>query len=196
VGRGILLVLSGPSGVGKSSILKRLLPQDGLVMSISCTTRPPRPGEKDGGEYFFLSTQEFMRRVAAGEMAEYAEVFGNLYGTPKDFLERNLAAGRDVITDIDVQGAEKIKQAFPQAVMLFVAPPGRAELEKRLRTRSTENEPDLLRRLKTADEEMSRLHMYDYIVVNDDLDRAAAVVSAVRTAERAKREKMMEELSW
>jgi guanylate kinase len=182
--------------VGKSTILGEVLKEKGVVTSISCTTRKPRPGEKEGEEYFFLTKEEFMKRAGAGEMAEHAEVFGNLYGTPKAWLLKNLSAGKDVITDIDVQGAKQLKKSFPGAVMIFVVPPTRKVLEERLRARHTDDEPSMRRRLETAEKEMAVIDMYDYVVVNDVLAEAAQTVSAIRRAEHAKRNRIKEEYRW
>ena len=196
MGQGILIIISGPSGVGKSTILGEVLKEKGVVTSISCTTRKPRPGEKEGEEYFFLTKQKFLKRVAAREMAEYAEVFGNLYGTPKEWLVKSLAAGKDVITDIDVQGARQLKKSFPGAVMVFVVPPSKKVLEERLRARRTDDESSMRRRLETAEEEMAAINVYDYVVVNDVLADAAKTVSAIRRAEHAKRDRVEEERRW
>ncbi|MBN1808150.1 MAG: guanylate kinase [Planctomycetes bacterium] len=195
--QGILIVLSGPSGVGKSSILRRLLDgEHGIAMSVSCTTRPPRPGERDGNEYFFLSQDDFLQRVHAGAMAEHAVVFGHHYGTPRDFLEQKLASGIDVVTDIDVQGARQIKLSMPGAVMIFIVAPTRPELESRLRLRHTEDDASLALRLDTAAAEMAEIDLYDYVVVNGVLDSAVRTVSAIRRAEHARRTRSREDFSW
>ena len=190
------MVVSGPSGVGKSTLVRELLSEPGVEMSVSCTTRPPRPGEVHGRDYFFLDREELERRVARGEFAEYAEVFGNLYGTPRAFVEERVAAGRDVVMDVDVKGAMLLRDVFPEAVFVFVLPPSREELARRLRRRGTESEESIERRLRIADEEVRAAGGYDYVVVNDRLEEAAAVLRAIRTAEKARTRRVLEDFSW
>ena len=178
---GSLIVLSGPSGVGKSTLLKKVfsaMPE--LVFSVSCTTRPPRPGEVDGREYYFLSPEEFERRSLAGEFIEEARVFDRRYGTLRSEVMRRLDAGTDVVLDIDVQGAERIRAAAERdpeirrsAVFVMIVPPSLAELEARLRGRNTESAEQLALRISAAARELSRCRIYDYAVVNDDAERAA-----------------------
>ena len=185
------LVLSAPSGGGKTTIARKLLEQRSDVgYSISCTTRKPRPGEVTGRDYFFLTPEEFQTRREKGEFAESAEVHGNWYGTLRREIERVLGEGKHVIMDIDVQGAVQLVRAFPGAVMVFVLPPSAEELLKRLRARKTEDRASLARRMMNALEELRRAEEYHYVVVNDDLERAVARVSAVIDAETSRRERV------
>ena len=193
---GIILVVSGPSGAGKSTLVRELLADQHTVMSVSCTTRRPRPAEQNGRDYFFLSREEFEEKARRGELAEHAEVFGNLYGTPRAFVEEKTAAGLDVVMDIDVQGARQLKEVYPHGVFVFVLPPSRAELERRLRKRGTESEKKLGDRLGIADEEVKAAPMYDYMIVNDVLDQAASLLRAIQAAERATVQRALEEFLW
>ena len=168
---GILIVVSGFSGAGKGTLMKRLVEEyDGYSLSISATTREPRPGEEDGREYFFLSREQFEKRIADHALIEHAEYCGNYYGTPKDYVERELAAGRDVILEIEIQGALKIKEQYPDALLLFVSTPDAAELRRRLSGRGTETAEVILKRLGRAAKEAEGIEAYDYIVINDDLE--------------------------
>jgi guanylate kinase len=185
------LVLSAPSGGGKTTIARKLLERRSDVgYSISCTTRKPRPGELTGRDYFFLTPEEFRTRRERGEFAESAEVHGHWYGTLRREIERVLGDGKHVIMDIDVQGAAQLGSAFPQAVMVFVLPPSADELLKRLRARKTEDRASLARRMMNALDELRRAEEYHYVVVNDDLERAVARVSAVIDAETSRRERV------
>ena len=185
------LVLSAPSGGGKTTIARKLLERRSDVgYSISCTTRKARPGEVTGRDYFFLTPEEFRERRERGEFAESAEVHGNWYGTLRREIERVLAEGKHVIMDIDVQGAAQLGRAFPQAVMVFVLPPSAEELLKRLRARKTEDRASLARRMMNALDELRRADEYHYVIVNDDLERAVARVTAVIDAETSRRERM------
>jgi len=192
--RGVLFVVSAPSGGGKTTLVKAALAADpGLAVSISCTTRRPRAGEADGVDYFFVDRQEFERRRTAGEFVEWAEIFGNLYATPRAPLERALTEGRDLILDVDVLGMSSIKRAFGNdAVGIFVIPPSRDELERRLRARGTDDEAALARRLGRADYEMNEARqrqppIYDHWLVNDQPERAAAELREIIAQERRKR---------
>ena len=168
---GILIVVSGFSGAGKGTLMKRLVEEyDGYSLSISATTREPRPGEEDGREYFFLSREQFEKRIADHALIEHAEYCGNYYGTPKDYVERELAAGRDVILEIEIQGALKIKEQYPDALLLFVLTPDAAELRRRLSGRGTETAEVIRKRLGRAAKEAEGIEAYDYIVINDDLE--------------------------
>ena len=168
---GILIVVSGFSGAGKGTLMKRLVQEyDGYALSISATTREPRPGEEDGREYFFLSREQFEKRIADHALIEHAEYCGNYYGTPKDYVERELAAGRDVILEIEIQGALKIKEQYPDALLLFVSTPDAAELRRRLSGRGTETAEVIRARLDRAAKEAEGIEAYDYIVINDDLE--------------------------
>ena len=173
--RGILLIISGPSGVGEGTVAKALLEgsEGNMVFSVSATTRAPRPGEEHGREYFFLSEEEFEAMIENGEFLEYMHVFGrNHYGTPRRYVEEQLAMGHDVLLDIDVNGAMKVKENCPEAVAIMLAPPTMKELRRRLETRGTEEQPVIERRLAEAKSELSRMAEYDYVVVNDDLELA------------------------
>lgn len=168
---GILIVVSGFSGAGKGTLMKRLVEEyDGYSLSISATTRKPRPGEEDGREYFFLSREQFKKRIADHALIEHAEYCGNYYGTPRDYVEKELAAGRDVILEIEIQGALKIKEQYPDALLLFVSTPDAAELRRRLSGRGTETEEVIQKRLCRAAKEADGIEAYDYIVINDDLE--------------------------
>lgn len=168
---GILIVVSGFSGVGKGTLMKKLVQEyDNYALSISATTREPRMGEEDGREYFFLSREAFEQKIADGGLVEYACYCGNYYGTPRDYVEKQLAMGKSVILEIELQGALKIKKQYPTALLLFVMPPSAEELAHRLTGRGTETEEVIAQRMKRAIEESEGIEEYDYIVVNDDLD--------------------------
>lgn len=185
------LILSAPSGGGKTTIARRLLERRSDVgYSISCTTRRPRGGEVAGRDYFFLTAEEFRLRREREEFAESAEVHGNWYGTLRSEIERVLADGKHVIMDIDVQGAAQLAQTYPHAVLVFVLPPSADVLLERLTARKTEDRASLARRMMSALEELRHAEDYQYVVVNDDLDRAVARVSAVIDAETSRRERV------
>lgn len=165
------MVVSGFSGAGKGTLVKRLLEKyDNYALSISMTTRRPREGERDGVEYFFADKEHFEKKIAEGSLIEYAAYCGNYYGTPRDYVEEQLGAGRDVILEIEIQGALKVKEAFPECLLLFVTPPSVKELERRLRGRGTETEEVIAGRLARAGEEACGMDRYEYLVVNDDLE--------------------------
>jgi len=185
------LILSAPSGGGKTTIARRLLERRSDVgYSISCTTRRPRHGEVPGRDYFFLTLEEFGARRERGEFAECAAVHGNWYGTLRSEIERVLVNGKHVIMDIDVQGAAQLARVYPQAVLVFVLPPSADVLLDRLKARKTEDRASLARRMMSALEELRHAEDYQYVVVNDDLDRAVARVSAVIDAETSRRERV------
>ncbi len=177
-------MLSGPSGAGKGSVRRRLLERMSLRYGVSSTTRKPRPGEVDGREYSFLSRGEFERRIEAGEFIEWAEVYGNLYGTPRQPLLDWLTAGVDVVVEKDVHGASTLRQRCPFSVLVFIMPPTLAQLEQRVRGRGTEDDAQLGRRLARAAQEMEASRHYDYVIVNDDLEECVQTLAAVVTAER------------
>jgi guanylate kinase len=182
------LILSAPSGGGKTTIARRLLERRPDVgYSISCTTRQPRDGEVPGRDYFFLTHEEFGARRERGEFAEWAAVHGNYYGTLRSEIGRVLASGKHVIMDIDVQGAAQLARVYPHAVLVFVLPPSADVLLERLKARKTENRASLARRMMSALDELRHADDYHYVVVNDDLDRAVARVSAVIDAEASRR---------
>lgn len=184
--KGILTVVSGFSGAGKGTIMKELLAKYGqnYALSISATTRAPRPGETDGVEYFFKSREEFEQMIADGELIEYAQYVGNYYGTPKAYVKKQLEAGRDVILEIEIQGALKVRKQFPDALLLFVTPPSAAELKKRLIGRGTESMEVIENRLARALEEAEGLEEYDYLVVNDVLEECVEEVHGIIQNER------------
>ena len=170
--KGTLIVISGPSGVGKGTVVDMLLKKlPGAVLSVSCTTRAPREGEKNGKSYFFISKETFLKMIDEGGFLEYSNHFENYYGTPRFFVEQKLAEGCDVILEIDVDGAKHIRDEFPGALLLMITPPSREELVRRLRLRGTEDEVLIEKRLQRADYEMSRSQFYDYTVINDDLEQ-------------------------
>lgn len=170
--KGVLVVVSGFSGAGKGTLMKALLSHypDRYALSISATTRVPRAGEQHGREYFFLSKPEFEELIAKEALIEYASYVGNYYGTPRDYVLEQMEAGKDVILEIEIQGALKVKERFPDTLLLFVTPPCAAELERRLRDRGTETDEVIAGRLRRAAEEAGYMEQYDYILVNDDLD--------------------------
>ncbi len=192
--RGILFIVSAPSGAGKTTISIRALHEiDDLEMSVSCTTRAPRAGEVDGRDYHFLERAEFERRRAAGEFAESAEVHGFLYGTPRAPIDRALADGRDMLLDIDVQGARQMKAAYREAVAVFVLPPSEEELERRLRRRGTDSPEVIARRLDRARVEMAEYKSYDYYVINRSVDESVRRFASIVAAERLKVVRLVEE---
>ena len=186
--RGLLIVLSGPSGVGKGTVRKALfeMPDQEFVYSVSMTTRPPRPGEVDGVDYYFVSREEFERQIAEGNLLEYAEFVGNYYGTPKDKVEEQLNKGKEVILEIEVNGALQVRDKCKDAVFIFVVPPTRKALYDRLKQRGTESEERIIERIAKANKEFKLAHQYDYIVVNDEVYNAADRIMAIIRAEHAK----------
>lgn len=166
-----MIVVSGFSGAGKGTLMKRLVEKyDGYALSVSATTRAPRPGEQDGREYFFLSREQFEQKIADHALIEYADYCGNYYGTPRDYVERELAKGYDVILEIEIQGALNIRKQYPDALLLFVSTPSAKELRRRLSGRGTETREVIDKRLRRAAKEAEGIEKYDYIVINDDLE--------------------------
>lgn len=184
--KGLLLVLSGPSGVGKGTVGKALMARNpNIRFSVSCTTRAPRPGEVDGLHYFFKTEEEFLHMIREGAFLEYAKVFGaNYYGTPRAYVKQHLSTGQDILLDIDVQGALKVKECCPEAVMMFLAPPSMSALKSRLVGRGTESRTAVERRLQEAFSELSHVQEYEYLIVNDVLDKAVKELEQVIAAER------------
>ena len=183
---GLLLVVSAPSGAGKTTLCKRLLAEESEIsFSISYTTRPLRPKEVPGKDYFFISRELFQKMLKEGAFLEWAEVYGNLYGTAKEPVLKALNQGRDILLDIDVQGAFQVREKLgPEAVLVFILPPSLEELERRLRARSTEDEATLKRRLEEAKREIAQAHRFDYLVLNDILEEALFRLRAILHAER------------
>jgi len=178
--RGRLFVVAAPSGAGKTSLVRALMEREpGLRFSVSYTTRPQRPTETHGRDYFFVDRGEFERMAAAGEFLEHARVFDNRYGTSRRVVEESLAAGQDLILEIDWQGARQVRAALPECLPIFILPPSRVELERRLRGRGTDSEEVILRRLRDAASDMTHWDEFDYVVVNDDFDRALEELRAI-----------------
>jgi len=185
-----LVVVSGPSGVGKSTVVDRVFKHvTGFVSSVSVTTRPPRGAEKDGVDYFFITREAFERRRDAGELLEWAEVHGNLYGTPAPFVAESLAGGVNVILEIDIQGGMSVKERFPEAVLIFLLPPGFEALKERLKGRATDEESVIRRRLENAKHELTFSNRYDYIVINDEAGRCADDCLSIIRAEALREER-------
>lgn len=189
--RGLLVVLSGPSGVGKGTVRKALFEMEGhdLVYSISMTTRAPREGEVDGEDYYFVSKEEFERRIREEMFIEYAEFVGNYYGTPKDKVDEQLKLGKEVVLEIEVQGALQVREKAKDAVFVFIAPPNKEALYRRLLRRGTEDPETIQKRMEKAEREFPLAHKYDYIVVNDEVTNAADRILAIIRAEHAKTER-------
>lgn len=185
------IILSSPSGAGKTTIAKALLERRPDVgYSVSCSTRPPRPGEVEGKDYYFLSRAEFIRRMEQGAFAESAEVHGNLYGTLKSEIQRVLGAGRHVMMDIDIQGATLLRRAFPSVVTVFILPPSGEVMLDRLRKRKTESKEAIVRRLESALQELQAVEDYEYVVVNDVLEDSVRRLSAIIDAEVVSRDRV------
>jgi len=187
--RGLLVVLSSPSGAGKSTLTRRLLAEDeNMSMSVSATTRPPRPGEVDGEHYFFISKDKFASMIDSNEFLEHAKVFDNYYGTPSQPVEAALEAGRDVLFDIDWQGAQQLTQAAADdLVRIFILPPDMHELERRLRSRAQDSDDVIAKRMAKSEAEISHWAEYDYVIVNSDLEEAMAELRVIIKAERMAR---------
>ena len=194
--RGLLIVVSGASGTGKGTVCKKILDDmPEVAYSISATTRAPRPGEVDGKEYYFISRDEFKSWIADGKFLEYAEVYGNFYGTPLNKIEERLNRGEDILLEIDVQGALNVKRKMPEGVYIFLLPPSLDELKRRIEGRGTETPESLSRRLANAVAEIQIGREYDYAVVNDSVDNAAAQIEAILAAERCKVERNLDKFN-
>lgn len=191
--KGRTFIISGPSGVGKSTVLKALLERRrDVFFSVSATTRPARPGEVDGIHYRFLDVDTFQDWIARDEFLEYAEFVGNFYGTPREYVYKAMNQGRDVILDIEIQGALQVSQKMPDAVRIFIAPPSWDELERRLTERGTDSAEKIQKRLLRAKVEVQTAHTYDYFVINDTVENAVGELEAIMTAEHCKPQERME----
>ncbi len=193
--RGKLFVLSGPSGVGKSTILQMLSQRQDFYFSVSATTREPRPGEEDGVHYHFHTPEEFRALIEEEALLEWAEYVGNYYGTPAKYVDEAIDAGRNVLLDIEVQGAGNVKKKRPEAVRIFIAPPSWEELARRLTERGTDSAEKIRERLSRAREEFSQAKDYDYIVINDEVEHAAAELEAIMVAEHCRSAERAAELA-
>lgn len=192
---GLLIVLSGPAGVGKGTVctaLRKKMPD--IVYSVSATTRQPRQGEAEGVNYFFKSREQFQEMIKNDALLEYAEYVGNYYGTPREFVDRTLAGGKDVILEIEVQGALKVKEKFPEAIFIFLLPPSLEELKQRITGRGTESMDTINTRMNVAVEEMNLLKHYDYAVVNDEIESACERIRSIIVAEHCAVERMLPRL--
>lgn len=190
-----IFIISAPSGSGKSTLVSRLLSSDpGLRFSVSYTTRRLRGTEKPGENYIYISRQDFLDRIGRNEFLEHAEVFGNFYGTNREALEHARNEGKDLILDIDVQGARQLKQRIPEAVTIFILPPSRDILEQRLRARSEDTEEVIQRRLREAAEEIRNYEKYDYVIVNHQVEESSSTLTAIIKAERVRRLRMEERI--
>lgn len=191
---GHLFIVSAPSGAGKTTLVRLLLEKDpGIRVSISSTTRPPRTGENDGREYHFVDVQYFLEMVSRGDFLEWAEVHGNYYGTSRHWIEAEMSAGRDVLLEIDWQGAQQVRKAFPSAIGIFILPPSLEELKSRLSGRGTDSAETIARRIAAARDEMRHVDEFDYVIINDDLQQALgnlrSIVSATRLQYTTQRER-------
>ena len=187
--KGILMIISGPSGCGKGTVVSELVKNDDFVISISATTRAPRDYEEEGVHYFFKTVDQFGDMINNGELLEWASFCGNYYGTPKAYVEKKLSEGKNVILEIEVQGALQIKEIFPDTVSIFLMPPTKEELLKRLTGRGTEDKDTINRRIQRASEEVKLLPQYDYVVINDTVEKAAENIKLIAKTEKMKSER-------
>ena len=185
--QGILVVVSGFSGAGKGTLMKELLKRyDNYALSVSATTRQPREGEKDGDDYFFVNREYFQQMIEEGRLVEYAQYVNHYYGTPRDYVEKKMAEGKDVILEIEIQGALKVKKRFPDALLIFVTPPSAGELRRRLVGRGTETIEVINARLRRAAEEASGMEAYDYLLINDEIDACVEQMHQLITLQHSK----------
>lgn len=192
--KGLLIVISGPSGAGKGTICKALLEKQDFWISVSATTRQPREGEIDGKSYFFLGIDEFKNRIEQEGFLEYAEVYGNYYGTPKASVNEKIDNGEDVILEIDIQGALKVKENYPDGVFIFILPPSMDELKKRIIGRGSETPESLMRRFKSAYKELNYVSKYNYAVINDKVDIAVSKIQGIIAAEKCRVDRIKENI--
>lgn len=193
--RGALIVISGPSGAGKGTICKALLEKnDDLFISVSATTRSPRAGEVEGVNYYFTEREEFKKKIEAGDFLEHAEVYGNFYGTPKSKVEEMLSEGKNVILEIDIQGALKVKENSKEGIFIFILPPSMEELKQRIINRGSETTESLMTRFKSAYQEINYISKYNYAVVNDEVHKAVCKIEAILTAEKCRVDRIKEKI--
>lgn len=192
--KGLLIVISGPSGAGKGTICKALIQKNAFWLSVSATTRHPRKGEEDGINYYFLSKENFLERVANQGFLEYAEVYGNYYGTPKKEVLNMLEKGQDVILEIDIQGALRVKETYPEGVFIFILPPSMEELKNRIINRGSETNESLMLRFKSAYKEINYVSKYNYAVVNDTIEEAVSKIESILCAEKCRVDRMKSKL--
>ncbi|WP_170007004.1 guanylate kinase [Bacillus fonticola] len=190
--KGLLIVLSGPSGVGKGTVRKAIFSKEdtNFEYSISVTTRAMREGERDGVDYFFSTRERFDEMIQNDELLEYAQYVDNYYGTPVDYVQKTLDEGKDVFLEIEVQGAKQVRKKFPDGLFIFLVPPNLQELQSRIVTRGTETESSIQNRMNAAKEELDMMHLYDYVVVNDDIEKACETVESIVVAEHCRRERV------
>lgn len=192
--KGLLIVISGPSGAGKGTICKALLEENDFWISVSATTRQPRAGEVDGTNYYFLTKEEFKKRINYDDFLEYAEVYGNYYGTPKSNALKAIENGRDVILEIDIQGALKVKESYPEGVFIFILPPSMEELKNRIINRGSETPESLMTRFKSAYKEINYVSKYNYAVVNDTVEEAVKKIHSIIVAERCRVDRVKDKI--
>ena len=192
--KGVLIVLSGPSGAGKGTICKELISRGDFWISVSATTRSPRNGEVEGKNYYFVTKEDFVKRINGGDFLEYAEVYGNYYGTPKSKVLEALDNGNDVILEIDIQGALKVKETYPGGVFIFILPPSMEELKQRIIKRGSETRESLMTRFKSAYQEINYVSKYNYAVVNDTVNEAVTKIESIITAEKCRVDRIKEDI--